>query len=142
LSEFLLFTVLQRRLGRAHDARQPVRFARVPECASDAALVLSLIAQVRLAASAGPRPTRPRVACYGICHAANCRGCNRPAERGERARSVESTRAALPPALIKACAAVAFVDGATEWKAASCLRTICAALDSPLPPQLGDDILP
>jgi len=42
----------------------------------------------------------------------------------------------------KACAAVAFVDGATEWKAASCLRTICAALDSPLPPQLGDDILP
>jgi hypothetical protein len=24
--------------------------------------------------------------------------------------------------------------GSTHWKAASCLRTICAALDAPLPP--------
>ena len=43
------------------------------------------------------------------------------------------------PQLIKACAAVAFVDGETHWKAASCLRTICAALDAPLPPQLRED---
>jgi hypothetical protein len=31
---------------------------------------------------------------------------------------------------------VAFIDGETNWKAASCLRTICIALDSPLPPQV------
>jgi len=43
------------------------------------------------------------------------------------------------PRLIKACAAVAFVDGETHWKAAGCLRTICAALDAPLPPQLRED---
>ena len=40
------------------------------------------------------------------------------------------------PALVKACTEVAFVDGSTEWRAASCLRTVCAALDCPLPPQL------
>jgi hypothetical protein len=40
------------------------------------------------------------------------------------------------PTYIKACTAVAFVDGETNWKAASCLRTICIALDSPLPPQI------
>jgi len=35
--------------------------------------------------------------------------------------------------------AVAFVDGQSQWKAASCLRTICAALDAPLPPQLLEE---
>jgi hypothetical protein len=40
------------------------------------------------------------------------------------------------PQLIKAIAAVAFVDGSTNWKAASLLRTLCAALDCPLPPQV------
>ena len=30
----------------------------------------------------------------------------------------------------------AFVDDATNWRAASTLRMICAALDAPLPPQL------
>src|SRR5882672_8680711 len=48
LPEFLLFTVLQRRLGPGARRATPVRFARVAECANDAALVLSLLAQVRL----------------------------------------------------------------------------------------------
>src|SRR4029077_9614934 len=43
------------------------------------------------------------------------------------------------PQLIKACAAVAFVDGSTNWKAASCLRSLCAALDCPLPPQVDSE---
>jgi hypothetical protein len=45
----------------------------------------------------------------------------------------------VKPRVIKACTAVAFIDGQTHWKAASCLRTICAALDAPLPPQLLGD---
>ena len=40
------------------------------------------------------------------------------------------------PQLIKAATAVAFVDDETNWKAASSLRMICAALDAPLPPQV------
>ena len=42
------------------------------------------------------------------------------------------------PAFIKACTAAAFSGGATTWKAASCLRTVCAALDAPLPPRLQE----
>ncbi len=42
------------------------------------------------------------------------------------------------PQLIKAATAVAFVDGETNWKSASSLRMICAALDAPLPPQVLD----
>jgi hypothetical protein len=42
------------------------------------------------------------------------------------------------PAFIDACARVALGGGApADWKAASCLRSICAALDSPLPPALN-----
>jgi hypothetical protein len=40
------------------------------------------------------------------------------------------------PMLVKACFAIAFVDGHSHWRAASCLRTLCAALDCPLPPQV------
>jgi len=32
--------------------------------------------------------------------------------------------------------ATAFADDATNWRAASTLRMICAALDAPLPPRL------
>jgi len=42
------------------------------------------------------------------------------------------------PTFIKACAAVALDGGSTHWRAASCLRTICAALDAPLPPAVMD----
>jgi hypothetical protein len=34
--------------------------------------------------------------------------------------------------------AVAFVDGQTSWKAASCVRSVCAAIDAPLPPQVAE----
>jgi hypothetical protein len=40
------------------------------------------------------------------------------------------------PQLIKAATAAAFVDSDTNWRAASTLRMICAALDAPLPPQV------
>jgi hypothetical protein len=41
------------------------------------------------------------------------------------------------PQLIKAATAAAFVDSETNWRAASTLRMICAALDAPLPPQIA-----
>jgi uncharacterized membrane protein len=40
------------------------------------------------------------------------------------------------PQVIKAATATAFVDETTNWRAASTLRMICAALDAPLPPRL------
>ena len=40
------------------------------------------------------------------------------------------------PVLVKACAATAWDDGdaRVDWRAASALRTVCAALDAPMPP--------
>ncbi len=137
LAEFLLFTVLKHRLGPDAHKPTPARFRHVAELGADAALVLSLVASVRL-------PEAPE-------RAFNAAMLLLPGVEGERvpadAIALDAVGAALArlnqlaplakPAFIKAAAAAAFVDGETNWKAASCLRTICAALDSPLPPQLS-----
>jgi Zn-dependent protease with chaperone function len=136
LAEFLLFTVLKRRLGPDAARAVPVKFRAVAEVRNEAALVLSLVANVRLpdaperAFKAGlallPRVEAQFVAQGGIALdavAAAFEKLNRLAPLAK-------------PGYIKACTAVAFIDGETNWKAASCLRTICIALDSPLPPQV------
>ncbi len=137
LAEFLLFTVLRRRLGPDAHLAVPAKYANVAQLAAEAALVLSLVASVRLpdaperAFNAGvlllPGVDAARVPAQNIALDAVSRALDRLNQLAPLAK----------PALIKACTATAFVDGATNWKAASCLRTICAALDAPLPPQLG-----
>lgn len=137
LAEFLLFTVLRRRLGPDAHRAVPVRYANVAQLAPEAALVLSLVASVRL-------PDAPeRAFNAGLLLLPGVDATLVPAERIELdavSRALDRLNQLAPlakPAFIKACTAAAFVDGATHWKAASCLRTICAALDAPLPPQLG-----
>jgi len=134
--EFLLYALLQRRLGPQSGAAVPVRYERLSALAPDAALVLSLVAAVRL-------PQRAE-------HAFNAGALQvSDAElRLEPAASIrlEAVATALDrlnqlaplakPALIKAATAAAFVDDDTNWQAASTLRLICAALDAPLPPQV------
>ncbi|GAB4466452.1 MAG: M48 family metallopeptidase [Burkholderiaceae bacterium] len=136
LAEFLLFTVLRRRLGP--DARRavPVKYANVAQLAPEAALVLSLVATVRL-------PETPeRAFNAGLLLLPDVDAALVPPERialDAVSRALDRLNQLAPlakPAFIKACTAAAFVDGATHWKAASCLRTICAALDAPLPPQI------
>ena len=135
--EFLLFTILQRRLGPDAGRAVPVRYRAVKERAHDAALVLSLVAAVRL-------PARPE-------HAFNAGALLLPDSdvRFTVADSIklDEVSAALDrlnqlaplakPQLIKAATATAFVDSETNWRAASTLRMICAALDAPLPPQVA-----
>jgi Zn-dependent protease with chaperone function len=134
--EFLLFTLLQRRLRRDAGQAVPVRYASLEPLAPDAALVLSLVAAVRL-------PERAE-------HAFNAGAVLvREAELhfvAPKEVRLDDVSAALDrlnqlaplakPQLIKAATAVAFVDDETNWKAASSLRMICAALDAPLPPQV------
>ncbi len=135
--EFLLFTILQRRLGPDAGRAVPVRYRAVKELAQDAALVLSLVASVRL-------PARPE-------HAFNAGALLLP-ESDVRLIAADAIRlddvsAALDrlnqlaplakPQLIKAATAAAFVDNDTNWRAASTLRMICAALDAPLPLQMA-----
>jgi hypothetical protein len=137
LPEFLLHTVLKRRLGpQAHEPVK-VRYTRVADLAQDAALALSLLAHAR-------RPDRPE-------HAFNAGALLLPGvdldlsplaalSLDEVARALDRLNQLAPlakPAFIKACAATAFVDGEAPWQAASCLRTVCIALDSPLPPRLA-----
>jgi len=136
LHEFLLFTVLKRRVGR--DAHRPVtvRYTSLAPLQAEVGLVLSLLASVRL-------PERPEHAYNaGVLLLAGiepARVATEAIELDAVARAFDRLNQLAPlekPRLIKACTAVAFVDGRTHWKAASCLRTVCAAIDAPLPPQM------
>lgn len=134
LAEFLLFTVLRRRIGKDAQRAVPLRYPSVRDLAEDASCVLSLLAHVRdpddpagafdaaqLALPAVPLVLQPTSAL----------ALDRIAAALDRLNQLVPL---AKPAFIDACAAVALQGGATDWKAASCLRTICAALDSPLPP--------
>jgi len=136
LAEFLLYTVLKRRLGPDAARAVPVRFRAVAEVRNEAALVMSLIANVRLADA----PERAFKAGLALLPGVDAQFvAQRDIALDAVATALERLNQLAPltkPAYIKACTAVAFVDGATNWKAASCLRTICIALDSPLPPQV------
>ncbi len=136
LPEFLLFTVLKRRIGRDALRPVPVKYRSVAERAGDAGLVLSLISAVRLPEKAEHSFNAGALLLPNI----DVERTDAAAIRlDEVATALERLNLLAPlakPQLIKACTAAAFVDGQTNWKAASCLRTICAALDAPLPPQV------
>ena len=136
LPEFLLYTVLEARLSSAAQPARPGRFASLKDLAAEARLVLSLVATVRM-------PEAPAHAYQAGAQLLE----GLPADPVARdALALDKVSAAFhrlnllaplsKPQLIKAIAAVAFVDGSTNWKAASLLRTLCAALDCPLPPQV------
>ncbi len=138
LAEFLLYTVLRRRVGSESRSAVPVRYTRVQDLGQDVARLLSLIAHVRTPAD----PTASFAA--GVQTLPEL-----PLQLVEReqlsldgiARALERLNQLAPlskPAFIRACTAAAFVGGSTNWKAASCVRSICAALDSPLPPQVAE----
>jgi Zn-dependent protease with chaperone function len=138
LMEFLLFTVLRRRIGPDAGRSVPVKFARLEPLAADVGLVLSLIAALRL-------PERPEHAFNaGLLLLPGIDAARTDAQRialdavGAALTRLNQLAPLAKPAFIKACAAVALVDGATNWKAASCLRTICAAIDAPLPPAAAE----
>jgi hypothetical protein len=134
--EFLLFTILKRRLGLDAARPVPISHRAVSELPGEAGLVLSLAAAVRL-------PERAE-------HAFNAGalllpGVDAPFTPGESIRldavsdALDRLNRLAPlakPQLIKAVTATTFADDATNWRAASTLRMICAALDAPLPPRL------
>ena len=135
LAEFLLFSVLKRRLVRASAPNGPGRALRLGDVSAEAAVVMSLIACVRLPHD----PQRAFDAGKVLLPAAGARIAQEALGLAQVSAAFDRLALLAPlekPLLIKACVAVAFVDGASHWKAASCLRTLCAALDCPLPPQV------
>jgi hypothetical protein len=136
LPEFLLYTVLERRLGPGAAARVAVRHRTVAELPQEASLVLSLVAALRLPeaparAFAQATPFLPGVALERVPVAQiRLDALTAAFERLNRLAPMAK------PALIKAATAVAFVDEETRWRAASALRTLAIALDAPLPPRV------
>jgi len=136
LAEFLLFSVLRARLKPPRGAgARPGPMLRLEDVAQEAGLVLSLVATVRL----------PQDAARAYAEGAKLLPSPGPLRTGadlalaQVGLAFDRLAQLAPlqkPALVKACIAAAFIDGSTHWKAASCLRTLCAALDCPLPPQV------
>ena len=139
LPEFLLYTVLEARLGAAGQPARAARYVPLRDLAAEARLVLSLIAAVRM----------PQAPAQAYRAGAQLLEGIDPEPVARDALALDKVSAAFhrlnllaplaKPQLIKACVAVAFVDGSTNWKAASCLRSLCAALDCPLPPQVDSE---
>jgi len=136
VDEFLLYSILKRRLGPRATQSVPVRYASLADVAPDVALVLSLIAAVRLpqrmerAFNAGVVLLRDVPLEHVAVDALRLDAVSRALDR------LNQLAPLVKPQLIKAATAAAFVDDHTNWKAASALRMICAALDAPLPPQV------
>jgi Zn-dependent protease with chaperone function len=138
LHEFLLYTVLKRRIGPDAHRPVPVKFARIDALADDAALVLSLLATVRLPERAEHAFNAGLVLLPGVDGRLTPRDSIALDRVSAALDRLNQLAPLAKPAFIKACTAAAFVDGSTHWKAASCLRTICTALDAPVPPQAAD----
>jgi Zn-dependent protease with chaperone function len=134
LPEFLLYTVLARRVGPQASQAPPVRYRTLAPLAADVAVVLALLAQLRApqataaAFEAGAR-LLPEIK-LGPPPAFTLDGVRQALDR------LAQLAPLAKPAVIKACAAVVFHGGGANWQAASALRTVCAALDAPLPPQM------
>lgn len=136
LIEFLLFTVLQRRIGAQAGRAVPIRYKTLVQVQHEVGLVLSLLAALR-------EPQRPGAAYNaGLLLASGV-----DQERTEVTQlSLDAVTAALDrlnhlaplvkPIFVRACAATALLEGAINWEAASCLRAVCAAIDAPLPPMV------
>jgi Zn-dependent protease with chaperone function len=132
LAEFLLYSVLKRRLVPVRPAG---RALRVGELGAECTVVMSLIAQVRLAQD----PQRAFAAGQALLPATGPLIAEKALSLAQVSGAFDRLAQLAPlekPLLIKACFAIAFLDGESHWKAASCLRTLCAAVDCPLPPQV------
>jgi Zn-dependent protease with chaperone function len=136
LPEFLLYTVLEARLGAGTQPARAGRYVPLRDLAAEVRLVLSLLAAVRMPEA----PARAYQAGAALLEAIEAEPVGREALGLDKVSAafhrLNLLAPLVKPQFIKACVAVAFVDGSTNWRAASCLRTLCAALDCPLPPQV------
>jgi Zn-dependent protease with chaperone function len=140
LPEFLLFTVLRRRLGSGAQQPVPVRHASVADLPREASSVLSLLARLRVSRSAEAAFGAGRAVLPDADLTLLSASALTLESLSDALERLNQLRPLAKPALIKACAAVAFEEGSPriDWQAVSALRTLCAALDSPMPPRVLD----
>ena len=146
LAEFVLQTVLTRRLDVHAGRAIPVKFANVAELKSECATLLSLVAHV---VSAAPR-TQQEAPAQAFMRGAACfpeLGLSADDLLPVSAIGFANAKTALDranqlaplakPALIKALLATANATDKLPIAAADILRAICAALDAPIPPAVA-----
>jgi hypothetical protein len=136
--EFLLFTILKRRLGPDAGRAVPISHRAVRELPREAGLVLSLAAATRLPERAEHAFNAGALLLPGVDAPFTPAGSIRLDAVSDALDRLNRLAPLAKPQLIKAVTATAFADDATNWRAASTLRMICAALDAPLPPRLLD----
>ena len=134
--EFLLYTILKRRLGPTAGRAVPVKFRKVSEVSRQAGLVLSLTAAVRMPERAEHAFNAGALLLPGVDVAFTPGSEIRLDDVSDALDQLNQLAPLEKPQLIKAATATAFTDDSTNWRAASTLRMVCAALDAPLPPQL------
>ncbi|GAB3541217.1 M48 family metallopeptidase [Noviherbaspirillum agri] len=144
LAEFVLQTVLMRRLAPYAGRATPVRFESLMPLREECALLLSLVAHV---ASQAVRIPAAELFARG---AAACAELGLGAEDLMKAGAIDYTRirASLEhvhqlaplakPALIKALLAASGEATPMPVATADLLRAICAALEAPVPPAVAD----
>ena len=136
LPEFLLLTTLRRRIGSAARVRVRPVYRSLRDLPEDAALALSLIAHLRSSRTASEAFAAGRVFLEGLEPALTPLGSLNHATLGAALDRLNQLMPLAKPALVKACAAAAWDAGSeqVDWRAASALRTLCIALDAPMPP--------
>jgi Zn-dependent protease with chaperone function len=142
--EFVLQTILVRRLGPQAGRAVPFKFARAVQIRDECTLLLSLLA--RLSYSGMPFPPEQEVQTRFLRAAAHLPELTLSHADLHAAsvmklsairRALEQANKLMPlakPALVKALSAVCESDGSLPALCADTLRAICSAIDAPLPP--------
>lgn len=151
LAEFVLETVLSRRLATHAGRAVPVRFASLAPLKQECALMLSLVAHVTVMAARQAHDQTETAAQAFMRGAALCPellltpadlcGIAEVGFAGVKAALDRSNQLAplAKPGLIKALAAAAMPDDSAvlPMEMADLLRAVCAALEAPLPPAVS-----
>lgn len=144
LAEFVLQTVLTRRLDARAGRLVPVRFAALSALKPECAILLSLVAHI--GASAGQQAQHETPAQAFMRGAACCPQLGLSPADLSAAPAIGFTQVQMAldranqlaplakPALIKALLATASADGMLPIATADLLRAMCAALEAPIPP--------
>jgi hypothetical protein len=147
--EFVLQTILVRRLGPQAGRAVPFRFARAVQIRNECALLLSLLAM--LSYSGMPSPPEQELQTrflraathlpelelsHSDLHAASAMKLSAIRHALEQANGLMPL---AKPDLIKALSAVCETDGSLPPACADTLRAICSAIDAPLPPSVFAD---
>ncbi|MEO6918198.1 MAG: M48 family metallopeptidase [Collimonas sp.] len=147
LAEFVLQTILTRRLAPRAGRLVPIRFNRLSDLGPDVALLLSLVAHVSVPADrtdmTAARLTaflRGATACSELKLASHdyCDGASLSFPRVRQALDNANQLAPLAkPQLIKALLAAADDGNALQLTSADILRAICAGIEAPIPPAVA-----